>query len=58
MIILFRSQKPRFIAKDDRWWVSGERELIEIKDPDRIDDIQDRTKADREGDNLIHYGHY
>ena len=46
---MFRSQKPRFIAKE-------ERELIEVHDPDRSDDFQERARADKEHDNLIHYG--
>jgi len=57
MIIQFRDKKPRFIPKDDRWWVE-ERDLVEIKDPDRIDDFQKRAKANREHDRLLHYGHY
>ena len=58
MIIQFRDKRPRFIAKDDRWWVCGERELVEVHDPDRTDDFQDRARADREHDNLMHYGKY
>ena len=62
MIIQFRkNKKPRFIAfiaKDDRWYVCGERDLVEIKDPDRTDDFQDRARADRDRDNLILKGHY
>ena len=59
MIIWFRkNKKPRFIAKDDRWWISEERELVEIKDPDRTDDFQDKAREDRDHNNLLHYGHY
>jgi len=59
MIIWFRkNKKPHFIAKDNRWYIDGERDLVEIKDPDRIDNTQARAKADREHDNLLHYGHY
>jgi len=58
MIIQFRNRRPRFIIKDDRWWISEERELVEIKDPDRTDDFQDKAREDRNHDNLLHYGHY
>ena len=44
--------------KDDRWWISEERELVEIKDPDRTDDFQDKAREDRDHNNLLHYGHY
>jgi len=58
MIIQFRNRRPRFIIKDDRWWISEERELVEIKDPDRTDDFQDKAREDRDHNNLLHYGHY
>jgi len=58
MIIQFRNRRPRFIIKDDRWWISEERELVEIKDPDRTDDFQDKAREDRDYNNLLHYGHY
>jgi len=58
MIIQFRNRRPRFIIKDDRWWISEERELVEIKDPDRTDDFQDKARKDRDHDNLLHFGHY
>jgi len=58
MIIQFRNRRPRFIIKDDRWWISEERDLVEIKDPDRTDDFQDKAREDRNHDNLLHYGHY
>ena len=58
MIIQFRNRRPRFIIKDDRWWISEERELVEIKDPDRTDDFQDKAREDRNHNNLLHYGHY
>jgi len=58
MIIQFRNRRPRFIIKDDRWWISEERDLVEIKDPDRTDDFQDKAREDRDHNNLLHYGHY
>ena len=58
MIIQFRNRRPRFIIKDDRWWISEERELVEIKDPDRTDDFQDKAREEKNYNNLLHYGHY
>lgn len=59
MTILFREdQSPRFTAKDERWWVCEDREVLEIHDPDRIDDYQDRWQRDRNRNNLILKGHY
>ena len=60
--IQFRDKKPRFIAKDDRWYICGERDLVEMEYEDRDRNYfsrrQEILQEERDADNLKLYGHY
>lgn len=41
MIIQFRkNKKPRFVIKDERWWVDEEHELLNLDSEENIDKYQ------------------